>query len=231
MEQVAREPAAATVTTGLGESLGLRWWIPNRGEGVTPRYRERGFVRGSGYGPGVDWSTVLASAGVSAVVGAVVSLLTVSQTTVRRARAERRETARLAVADTAAPLVRELTRYRFQRENGKPRRDNANAHLDDLGKVMALRKAAANLSWWRRWLVDRRCRRVFGDYWADLARDYPSDRPAGESEFSTWLAASMSDRHRGDPRESLIHRTYAAPPADPLAGKLARELRLLAAAW
>ena len=61
----------------------------------------------------VDWSTLIASAGVSAVVGAVVSLVAVSQVTVRRGRAERREAARLAVAAAVKPLQLELARYTY----------------------------------------------------------------------------------------------------------------------
>lgn len=71
-------------------------------------------------------------AGVSAVVGAVVSLVAVSQVTVRRARAERREAARLAVAAAGKPLQLELARYTYaagQRTSSK--RDNEAAHMDD----------------------------------------------------------------------------------------------------
>ena len=57
--------------------------------------------------------------------GAVVSLVAVSQVTVRRARAERREAARLAVAAAGKPLQLELARYTYaagQRTSSK--RDN-----------------------------------------------------------------------------------------------------------
>ncbi len=64
--------------------------------------------------------------------GAVVSLVAVSQVTVRRARAERREAARLAVAAAGKPLQLELARYTYaagQRTSSK--RDNEAAHMDD----------------------------------------------------------------------------------------------------
>lgn len=64
--------------------------------------------------------------------GAVVSLVAVSQVTVRRARAERREAARLAVAAAVRPLQLELARYTYaagQRTSSK--RDNEAAHMDD----------------------------------------------------------------------------------------------------
>lgn len=55
----------------------------------------------------------------------MVSLVAVSQVTVRRARAERREAARLAVAAAGKPLQLELARYTYaagQRTSSK--RDN-----------------------------------------------------------------------------------------------------------
>ena len=43
--------------------------------------------------PGVDWSTVLVSTALSALVGTLVSLAAVSQTTTRQRKAERRDQA------------------------------------------------------------------------------------------------------------------------------------------
>ncbi len=180
----------------------------------------------------VDWLTLIASAGVSPVVGAVVSLVAVSQVTVRRARAERREAARLAVAAVVKPLQLELARYTYaagQRTSSK--RDNEAAHMDDHRHVVAILGAAPDLPAWRRRLVDRRCRRVFGAYWCDLARDYPSAGETGGGSLTAWLASSMQDHHGAeDPRSSHLHRAYATPPGSPVQDELRRELRRLAAA-
>lgn len=174
---------------------------------------------------------MLASTGVSAVVGAVVSLLAVSQTTVRRARAERREAARLAVRERVAPLLAELARYEYLRPP-EPRRSAERSHMDDHAAVMSIRRAAADLPPWRRWLVDRRCRRVFGAYWTDLARDYPSAKSEGNESFSAWFAASVRDRREGDPSplDGLMQRAYSESPGHPMLRELRRELRRLAAA-
>lgn len=168
---------------------------------------------------------------MSAVVGAVVSLLVVSQTTVRRRRAERREAAREAVTAAVAPLLVELGRYRYQVRRPEPKRAGEQAdlaHLEDHAQLVTIRTAAADLPGWRRWLVDRRCRRIFGNYWNDLARDYPTRTDA--DTLTAWLAVSMNDGASGDPRQSLIHRTYAEPPGHALGAELARELRRLSAA-
>lgn len=80
-------------------------------------------------------------------------------------------------------------------------------------------------------LVDRRCRRVFGAYWCDLARDYPSAVEKGGGSLTAWLASSMKDHHGAeDPRSSLLHRAYATRPGSPVQNELRRELRRLAAA-
>lgn len=190
-------------------------------------------VHVAGYGPRVDWSTLLASAGVSAVVGAVVSLLTVSQATVRRARAERREAARRAVSAAVSPVLDEVARYEYLRPP-EPKRTLEQSHMDDHARLVIVRRAAADLPAWRRWLIDRRCRRVFGHYWTDLARDYPSALDSDSGSLTSWLAASTRDYRasagRG-PVDGLLHRAYCERAGHPLVHKLRRELRRLAAAW
>lgn len=170
-----------------------------------------------------------ASAGVSAVVGAVVSLLAVSQTTVRQRRAERREAARLNLRQTVGALLDELARYQYQAGRPAPKRDDQHAHPEDHAAVVAIRAAAEDLPAWRRALIDRRSRRVFGAYWTDLARDYPSQLDGGSGSFTAQLAAHFHGRG-GDPLDSLIHRAYAHPPGHPTQTDLRRELRRLAAA-
>lgn len=179
----------------------------------------------------MDWSTVFLSAGVSAVVGAVVSLLTVSQTTVKRARAERREAARVALAARVAPLIDDLARYRFRRSRPKPLREPDLAEFDDHATVVGIRAAAADLPPWRRRLVDRRLRAVFGTTWTDLAIDYPTKPDANESR-GAWLAVALENSETPDtvPDYGLLHRAYSARPGDPSQDELTRALRRLAAA-
>lgn len=182
----------------------------------------------------VQWETVLASAGVSAITGAVVSVLTISQITVRKARAERREASRLAVRAAVEPLLQELTRYIYADARITPKRDTDQTHLEDFAHVLRVRAAARDLPAWRRALVDRRCRHIFGPYWVDLARDYPTSADADPSSatFAARLGSSMSraSSEREAPASSLFHRTYATPPSKRPGKRLTRELELLAKA-
>lgn len=181
----------------------------------------------------MEWGTVLASAGVSAVVGAVVSLLAVSQVTVRQARAAEREDARRSIRELAETQVRLVMRYSFvEREGSRAMRDSddGTSHLDDHTTVAAILIAARGLSKMRRRLVERRCRRIFGRYWVDLALYYPSASANGEESFLVWLTANTGIvPTKNDSWESLIHRAYSKPPGAPEQRELGHELRRLAA--
>ena len=178
----------------------------------------------------MDVATLLASAGVSAVVGAVVSVLAVSQTTVRRAKAERADAARQAVQAVVAPMRDELARYEF-RQRPEPLRGPGRSHMDDHAAVVQVLDAATGLPAWRRWLVARRCRRVFGAYWTDLAIEYPGD-PTDAHTFSAWLASSLT-RGRGSiprgagPLDGLLQRAYSELPGHSRLKDLRDELRSL----
>lgn len=181
----------------------------------------------------MDWSTLVASGGVSAVVGVVVSLVAVSQMTKKQARAERADAARQEVAAKAGLLLAELARYEFVRSD-EPKRSRARAHLDDRIKASEIILAAAPLPWWRRSLVERRVRRVFGDYWTSLAIDYPSTDASDTGSFAAFLASSIREAN-GDQRpgqfDGLMQRAYSTRAGDPLLRVLRRELRRLRSAY
>lgn len=181
----------------------------------------------------MDWVTLLASASISAVIGTFFSLLTVSRVTVQRARAERREAARMAVAAEVKPLLIELARYEYQRGRDTTKREaEGPMYLEDHSAVVRIRAAASDLSWPRRQLVDHRCRRVFGDYWVNLARDYPTEPRSDGDTVTSFFAASLrkGEDLGGDPREAMMHRAYSRPPGDKAQRTLRRELRRLAGA-
>lgn len=172
----------------------------------------------------MDWSTVIFGAGVSAIVSAVVSVVAVRSVTVRRARAERAEASRLAVKGIVEPLLNKLARYEFI--DGKPNRTMDTSDLDDHATVVKIRAAAGGLPSWRRALVDRRCRRVFGRYWVDLADGFPSS-----DSLHSWFAAAVKDdqvKLGGLPTDGLMHRAYMEPAGGSLQRQLRRELRRLA---
>lgn len=176
------------------------------------------------------WTAVTVSAGTSAVISALVSLLAVHQTTVRRAKAERTDASRQAVRHAVEPLLRELARYKYL-DRTSPKRSEEQSHLEDHTCIVTIREAASDLPRHRRWLVDRRCRKTFGNYWTDLAVDLPTS--ANESgTFSAWLASSLKDNKVSQvygPTRGLLHRAYMERPGHPLQEELRRNLKRLAA--
>ena len=145
----------------------------------------------------------------------------------RAHRAKGREESRETLREVLAPMRDELARYQYADSRKTAKREvDGPLPLDDLEQVIAIRSAASGLRAWRRLLIDRRLRRVYGDHWVDLCRDYPS-----ASSVSSWLAASLN-QHRADgeqtidPAAALIHRTYWRPQ-ERGRDALARELRLI----
>lgn len=182
----------------------------------------------------MDWSTVFLSAGVSALVGTLVSLSAVHQTTVRKARAERADAARLAVRDLVAPILGELRRYEYV-SPAEPARTPNRIHSEDHVRVSSILQTASNLPPWRRRLVERRCRRVFGEYWTDLAIEYPGGGANDANPMTAWIVRSAKDQdgfatttERG-PLKALMQRAYSERAGHPLLADLRRELRRLAA--
>ena len=110
------------------------------------------------------------------------------------------------------------------------RRTPEQGHLEDHTEVVRIRAAAADLPGWRRWLVDRRCRRVFGSTWTDLAIDYPTNPEVSSDSVSAWLAsAGRSPEQGADADFGLLHRAWCELPGHPTQDQLAGELRKLAA--
>jgi hypothetical protein len=185
----------------------------------------------------VDWSTIVVSAVISAALGVLVAFVTASLITVRQARARRREDARQELAQIAAEMRLTLSQYRALQDRARPH-DDERARLpkqpntaDQLAAGRVL-QAASGLGWFRRWLVKRRCRRIFGRFWTDRAELFL----AADSEVSVGPAVFAGLNHHpfrsGNAAAAVsqrLHRAYAAPPRDPLQAELDRELRRLGA--
>jgi len=186
----------------------------------------------------VDWATIAISAGISAVISSslsvLVSLATTSSITVRQARAQRRENARLALAQVAEELRLALAQYRANTRSSA-QRDPKKAHSEDQRWATRILTAAADLGRIRRWLVKRRCRRIFGNFWTDMADIYPANEPAktlGDAVGAA-LVVQFQQAERGEQADTtghLLHSAYVADPGDRIQAKLDRELRLLRAA-
>lgn len=196
------------------------------------------------YGRGMSWEIVLTSAAISTVVSAVVTLLLAGRVAVRQRRAEAAEAGLVTLRGIVAPWRLELTQFGLGMANSL-RRNISTSHAEDHGYATQVMSTAQELRRIRRWLVRRRCRRVFGAYWTTLAEQMPWD---GEPDtypltahLTNALAADSWGAHRlnalssawGAPAldvtTSLYQRAYTARPGDELQRKLARQLLLLAA--
>jgi hypothetical protein len=179
----------------------------------------------------MDWSTAIATAGISATVSVVVSLLSVATVTVRQERAKRREAARLAFEAAVLPLRDRLARYRYTAARETAQREpEGPAHLSDLEDLIIIWRATDGLPSWRRFLIERRLRFIYGNGLVDLVRDYPSaSESASDATMSSFFAASVSGVEPPDqPTASLLHRTYSQPPSARKGKALAKHLSLLA---
>jgi hypothetical protein len=184
----------------------------------------------------MDMSDALATAGISATVSVLVSLAAVATVTVRQERAKRREAARVELATLARPLRDRVARYRFAAEEsaarfpGRTMREPGGPiESVDFDDVIAILRAIEPFPWWRRALVERRLRKIYGNGLVEVVRGYPisSDKP-GEAGMSTWLRVSVAGiEWKDSPTESLMHRTLSQPPSPHVGKALARQLELL----
>lgn len=176
----------------------------------------------------MDLWTVATSIGGSLLV----SWIGVRYFTGQRIRAEREVVALDAIESAVLPLLRDARS--FASRPHKPRREPGVTHVDDGVQALQVLDAARHLSWWRRALVERHCRRLFGDAWVRHAMPEVGSTDAeiagrifvrrlfetnDASGVDTWPSRPVVDRSDG-----LIQRTYegAADPA-----QLVRELTRL----
>lgn len=184
----------------------------------------------------MDWSTVVVSALLSAVVSGAVSLLAVPQTAVRQRRAERREEARESLEAILGPMVQQVALYRAGLNKGVRREsDEDRMHGDDYVLVSEILLAAQHLSSLRFWSITRRCRRVFGPFLADLARLQPATEASWGNILAPLLAGYDPDtkwgRMTAEQRFGTLHRALQCDPDSGEIKRLDRDLRWLAAGW
>jgi hypothetical protein len=147
----------------------------------------------------VDWLTVTISTALSAVVGTVVSLAAVAQTTTRQRRAERRDAARQQIKELVTRPLAQVTTYRAGLNKGiqKGEEDHNRMRGDDYTLASRVLTLADELGPMRRWLVMRRCRRLFGPFIAEtclsisntkrFAGEHPCSAHGGNSgRLQTW---------------------------------------------
>lgn len=178
----------------------------------------------------MDVPTLLASAGISAVVGTLVSLLAVSQVTVGKMRAERAEEARLTIRTFLRQPVRDIAAYRAG-DADNLQRDAAVAQMQDAEDAATILEAGRNLRWWPRQVLRWRIRRVYGREFTALAERYssPEARTFG-ALLAPMLRKQVRSSRRGKPvtmLDGLLHRALSSSPESFLVKRLRVELYLL----
>ncbi|MEP7739153.1 hypothetical protein ABKW28_15995 [Nocardioides sp. 31GB23] len=182
----------------------------------------------------LDWSTVALSTALSALVGTLVSLAAVSQTTIRQRRAERRDEARQRLAETVAPMRAKVRKYQAGR-HGSLKRDEPHTMVgDDYTLVSAVLYVAESLSPIRRHLVRRRCRQLFGKWLTETAAISPADGSSPGAFLAPLFVAAFAEDEYADPEKratGTLHRALMTDPASPELARLERDLRRLSAGW
>jgi hypothetical protein len=122
---------------------------------------------------GIDWSNVVTSGSVSAVVGGVVALVTARQVAGRQHRGHAAVDARCRLREVVRPELTMVRQYKAgeatSRARGAARSSSVakrwplDYHVHDFafcGRVLA---AAEDLPRWRAYLIKRRLRTLFGE--------------------------------------------------------------------
>lgn len=115
---------------------------------------------------GCDLFTFVTSVGGSLIV----AYIGVRYFTGAKIRAERADVARRELRQTVAPWLR-AARDRSVGRGRNLQRESRTADTQDGVDALAVLRIAQDLPVWRRLLVRRRCRLIFGDEWADLAEE------------------------------------------------------------
>ncbi|WP_139177036.1 hypothetical protein [Geodermatophilus siccatus] len=177
---------------------------------------------------GINVPTVLASA----LLAAIVAVVTAGAVARGKARADRDVAARAEVRAAVQPVRQELALWARQgireREPGQPVATDAEA-------VTKILSVMLDLPAWRRTLVRRRLRRLFGGTWVNYLELFPYD---ADNPMNTMIRASAYEHRVGGPTgegtlltAGLVHQTlsldvFGGWPAQ----RLDRELRRLSAA-
>jgi hypothetical protein len=178
----------------------------------------------------MDIPTLLASAGISAVVGTMVSLVAISQVTVGKMRAERAEEARREIRAFLRKVIRDVANYQAGHAEHM-QRDPSRGHIQDAEDAAVILSSAQDLRWWPRQVVRLRTRRIYGREFAALAERYPSP----EARTMGALLGPMIKRQLQAPSggkavtmlDGLLHRALSSSPNASQVRRLRVELHLL----
>lgn len=182
-----------------------------------------------------DWSVVVTSGVVSAVVGGVVSLATIHQLTVRRVRAEEGAAARRELSETSGRLKRELEIYSTTAYPQGKREDPTKVVLRDYELCLSLHVPATKSGRWRSRMNRRRLSKLFGTKAVEgvsMFRDIAENDESGSWPvmMHTQLGLGKGVRPRGE-----WHVAWCAEPGSKFArsaiGRLSRLERSSGLPW
>lgn len=184
-----------------------------------------------------DWFTFFAS-----LIGSLaVAYIGVRYFTGSRIRAERAEHGKQRIRLAANALIRDANSYQ-QRWQTALHRDEATLSSDGAHALRFLRMAV-DLPWWRRKLITRRCRRVFGKRWTYEASLRGEGMTVSDDDTAVMFLRALMESHEGTGthivgtgtpivtfRDGLMQRAYETEPPSPLVAQLIRELTRLSRA-
>ncbi|WP_346408332.1 hypothetical protein [Mycolicibacterium cosmeticum] len=111
----------------------------------------------------MDWPNIVTSAVVGAVSGGLISWLTAPHLKSREARGAARSQARAAIAKITTSEITKVRQYQDHARSSMGRDpDEFQVHSGDVTLCANLMNAAEGLPRWRRYLVRRRLRKLFG---------------------------------------------------------------------
>lgn len=161
----------------------------------------------------------------------IVSYVGVRYFTASRIAAERAVDAKRQLRETVGPWQASAQRY-VDSGRGRPAREIGTAHAEDGSNAALVLRIAEALPAWRRTLVKRRCKRIFGSRWTNVAALELLERTADSPDAGMRITVRALFDQRDNPtdqdsyRAGLIHRVYSSSTAHE-GPRLVRELRML----
>ncbi|EHB53785.1 hypothetical protein MycrhDRAFT_4248 [Mycolicibacterium rhodesiae JS60] len=157
----------------------------------------------------VDWATVATSivtAGtVSALVGGAVSWFTARHVAGRQERGRSVVEARRRVRELVDPVLTRVRQYQARALASMGRDEEQGLHADDVGLCARVINASADLPWWRRQLVMRRLRELFGRNTVELCGIH-----GREAENPQFIVSLLIQRQA----MGLLHPEHQLPQPD-----------------
>jgi hypothetical protein len=116
-----------------------------------------------------DWGTIVASAATGAASGGFVSWLAAPHTANRQERGQDRSKGRQVIRSIVGPILTNVRQYQAHAFGSMGRDPEEHTiHADDIALCSQILSTSSTLSWWRRRLVVRRVKQLFGSTTVEL---------------------------------------------------------------